>query len=373
VTGESTAVFGHVVYSLSDDWELGIGARFMEDDRGQAHIEYNTVPGTCTHNNPGDPSPLGLCDPVYLINRDTLVDNGITAQLEAGYSESTASVSLTRHLTPGGTLDSGILYGLFSQGYLTGAFNDELNPNFFDPAARAEITSLLTYFPEFLDNYEFGFKGTMFDGKLRLAVSAFYMEYTDKQEVINIDNTSGVFGPASALEFTLNLADVDITGVELELRASPWDGGFVSVDLGMLDHEYSSFFVPSLADPLAPPTDASNQEIRNRIPDWTVQASVEHAFLLANGATLTPQLAVYMQDEYSWNNRSRCLQDSYSKFRVRASYVPAEGTWDAAIFGYNVTDEEILSFCTGNRSGALKYRHQAPSQWGAEFTYRFGG
>jgi hypothetical protein len=107
---------------------------------------------------------------------------------------------------------------------------------------------------------------------------------------------------------------------------------------------------------------------------------VEHAFQLANGGTLTPQLGVYLQDDYEyWSGLAPgeespvCHQDSYSKFRARLTYEPAEANWQAALFGYNITDEEILIVCGEIRSGALRRVYEAPSQWGAEFTMRFGG
>ncbi len=390
VEGESTAIYAHLVYSLTDQWDLAVGARYMEDDRGQTHVEYGSVNGTCNHDpdtstgaaNPGEPSPLGFCNPVYVMNRDTLLNNGFHASLRGSFDEVTPTVSLTRHLTPGDTIDSGIVYGTISEGYLTGAFNDELNPNApgFDDASRAAIVSLLPYFPESLTNYEVGFKATMYDGRLMVNAAVFYMDYTDKQEAVGFDNTAGLFGPDDNLEFTLNAADVDISGIELELRASPWDGGFVSLDVGLLDSDYSNFLVPDLNDPNAPFTDVSESSLSNRTPDWTVTASVEHAFLLGNGGTLTPQIGVYIQDDYEWDTgldagqqSPNCHQDSYSKWRFRATYVPQEGDWQASLFGYNITDEEILYRCGGNRGGSYKTLYQAPSQWGAEFTMRFGG
>ena len=266
---------------------------------------------------------------------------------------------------------------------MTGAFNDELNPNNpgFTPAQRQNVLDIIPYGPEFLTNYEFGFKGTLFDGNLRLAATVFLMDYTDKQEAIEVDNADGRFGPDPALEYTQNAADVEITGIEFELRASPWDGGFISLDFGYLDSEYTNFLVPDLDNLGGPLIDVSNSSIANRTPDWTLTASVEHAFLLTNGATLTPQIGVYAQPDFEWRSgidvgeadHPICHQPSYEKWRLRASYVPAEGNWQASIFGYNLTDEEILFRCAPIRSGSYGAFYEAPSQWGAEFTMRFGG
>ena len=381
-SGVSTAVYAHLVYSLAENWDLAVGARWMKDDRGQAHIEYPTQRGTCTHNNPGDPSPLGFCDAVYLMNRSTIVEGGIHANVSASFTEVTPTLSLTRHLEPAGALESGIVYATMSQGYLTGAFNDELNPNNpgFSASQRQNVIDIIPYGPEFVTNYELGFKGTLLDGRLRMAAAAFYMDYTDKQEAIEVDNSDGRFGPDPALEYTQNAADVDITGIEFELRASPWTGGFVSIDAGVLNSEYSTFLVPDLDNIGGPLVDVSNSSIANRTPDWTVTGTVEHAFELANGALLTPQLGVYTQADFEWlsgldvGERSpHCHQDSYAKWRARMTYEPSDGSWQAAFYGYNITDERILLRCGNNRGGTYKTLHQAPALWGAEFTMRFGG
>jgi outer membrane receptor protein involved in Fe transport len=386
--GESMAIYAHLDYALNDDWNLAFGARAMEDKRTQTNVEYGTERGGCNHNpnsitgaaNPGENSPLTFCNPAYILNRSTVLDGGFLGKSEATFSEITPTISLTRHLTPGDTIESGIVYGTISKGYLTGAFNDELNPYNpeFSVEKQALVQSLLPYGPEFVTNYEVGYKATMLDGRLRLSADVFFMDYTDKQEAIEVDNPDGTLGPDPALEYTSNASTVEIKGIELELRASPWDGGFVMLDVGMLSSDYSQFSYTDLLS--GEVTQVAETQIQNRTPDWTVTASVEHAFQLSNGGTLTPQLGVYMQDGYEYisgltpGQRSpMCHQDSYNKFRVRLAYEPADANWQAALFGYNITDEEIFIECGEIRAGAYRTIYEPPSQWGAEFTMRFGG
>jgi iron complex outermembrane receptor protein len=383
VTGESTALYAHAVYSLNEQWDLSIGARAMKDDRGQQTIEYDVVPNSCQHANPtGRPTTLTIeCVPQLVLNRSTIATNGVFQNVADSFDDITPTISLTRHLNPGDRIESGILYGTMSKGYLTGAFNDEVSANApgFNRETRAAIEALIPYGPEYVTNYEFGFKGTLFDGRLRLAADVFFMDYTDKQEEVEVDNADGRFGPVDSVSVTTNAADVEISGIELELRASPWDGGFVSLDLGTLDAKYSNFQIVNLDDPTGPKIDVSATAIQNRTPEWTLTGSVEHAFQLANGGTLTPQLGVYMQSDFEHRSglnegerHSLCHQDSYAKWRARVTYEPAQGAWQASLFGYNITDEEILYRCAPGRSGQWNLWHQAPAQWGAEFTMRFG-
>jgi hypothetical protein len=389
--GESTAIYAHLDYAINDDWNLAFGARAMDDKRTQTNVEFGTGRGTCQHNPnsiTGLPNnspyainpPTTFCTPDYILNRSTVINGGFVGKSEASFSEVTPTISLTRHLTPGNTIESGIVYGTISKGYLTGAFNDELNPYNpeFSVDKQALVQSLLPYGPEFVTNYEVGYKATMFDNRLRLSADIFFMDYTDKQEAIEVDNPDGTLGPDPALEYTSNASSVDISGIELELRASPWDGGFVMLDVGMLDSNYSSFSYTDIIS--GEVTQVAETQIQNRTPDWTITASVEHAFQLGNGGTLTPQLGVYMQDDYEHFSGLQpgeqspiCHQDSYNKFRVRVSYEPADANWQAALFGYNITDEEILITCGEIRGGAYRTIYEPPAQWGAEFTMRFGG
>jgi len=381
VTAKSKAVYAHFNYAISEAWELSFGGRYTEDTRTLENVEtviaLDPLTGlnTCSHSNPGDPPSTVMCAPRIVHNRDSVLNNGVYNDERATYSEFTPTVSLTRHLSPGDTIDSGIVYFTIAEGYLTGAFNDELNVNLVP-----EFAELKSFGPEFVTNYELGFKGSLMDGRLQIAADVFYMEYTDKQEEIALDNSSGRFGPDQNVELTQNVSDVDITGIELELRAIPWDGGFFSLDVGMLDQEYSSFQYVTFDEDTDTTVlvEASDSAILANTPEWTIYAFVEHAFLLPNGGTLRPQLGVYVQDEYDYGqevvgqNSTQCVQDSYATWRLRATYEPPSGDWEASLFGYNITDERIINLCGNGRSGVWEVGYAAPDIWGVEFTARWG-
>jgi len=380
VTAKSKAVYAHFNYAISDVWEMAFGGRYTEDTRTLENVEVTIAVdengiNTCRHDRPGDPPSTEMCAPTIILNRQKVLEDGVYNNERATYSEFTPTVSLTRNLMPGETLDSGIVYFLISEGYLTGAFNDELNVNIVP-----EFAPLKAFGPEFVTNYELGFKGSLMDGRLRVAADVFFMKYTDKQEEIALANPDNVFGPDQNVELTQNVSDVDITGIEFELRAVPWDGGFLSVDLGILDQEYSSFQYLTVDEDSGQvvTVDGSGNAILDRTPDWTINAFIEHEFQLGNGGTLRPQLGVYMQDEYDWGqevvgqNTTQCLQDSYAKWRVRATYEPPSGNWEASLFGYNITDERIINLCGAGRSGVWEVGYAAPDTWGIEFSARFG-
>jgi len=375
VENESFGVFANLTYALNDNWDLDIGARMTEDDREFWNLEA-PVSG-CETDDPSlrslgsqPDAESGICTFSWDVTFESAIYDGFYNEAQGSFDEVTPMVSLTRNLAGGDTIDSGMVYFLYSEGFLTGGFNTEVNSNL--PA----VASLLTYNPEYVKNYEVGFKGTLLDGRVRLMADIFFMDYTDKQDSIDLNNQDGSFGPDEDLNVTQNVSEVDISGIEVELRTSPWEGGFLSVDLGILDNEYGSYAYPDPTDP-AFIIDQTNTTIQDITADWTLNVGVEHQFQLDNGGTITPRLNIYTQDGYDYNASSRdappspCYQDGYTKVGARVTYVPPAGNWRASLFGNNITDEKILLDC-GDSRGVYRYVHQRPAYWGLEFTMDWG-
>jgi iron complex outermembrane receptor protein len=369
VWNESIGIFGHATYDISDAWTLDLGVRWTEDDRKFHNIEFASR--GC------DPSinPTGHCDITLTdISIDYLADTGFFNAAEDTFSKLTPMASITHNLTPGGTLNSGMFYFLYSTGFLTGGFNTEINSNL--PA----VAPLLSYDPEEVNNFEIGFKGQFMDGNVQLMADVFYMDYKNQQRPLEIDNGDGAFGTEDPIELVQNVAKSTIIGLELELRASLWEGGFVSVDLGYLKNEYDDY---SYEDPTNPGqiVDLSNVLIDDFTPDWTLNVAVDHEFQLAGGSTITPRLHMYWQDDFEWASGtdswpldappSSCFQNAFSKFDGRITYKPADGDWQLAVFGSNLTDKRYIEFCDTNRD-VWRWRLGRPRSFGIEFSAHFG-
>lgn len=372
VTSNSIAYFGHLTFQLNDNWALDAGIRYTDEDRGFNQTEFAAEAGTCKFGGAGDPPPTQLCTPNYVLGYDVMFLDGFWNDSKANFTESTPMFSLTRNF------EDSMMYFTYSEGFLSGAFNDELNP-FLVP----KLTPLLEYGPEYVDNYEFGFKGSFLDGRVRLAGAIFYMDYTDKHENIGIDNPDGLYGNEQSIQIVTNAASVDISGIEFEMRAVPWDGGFISLDVGHLNSEYGSFssFDPGNPNAVGGSVDQSMLSIADFSPEWTIRGSIEHQFALASGATLTPNLGFYYQSEYDFlggldtskNEKSYCFQPGYSKLSARVTYVPNDGNWQASLYGSNIADERYFEWCGNGRSGTMYSRFGRPDHWGLEFQYDWGG
>ncbi|MEN8259069.1 MAG: TonB-dependent receptor [Pseudomonadota bacterium] len=373
VWNESVGVFAHLTYRLNDNWDLDLGARYTEDRREFNNIEFHT-------SNYQRTNDLGLGSVDLIMNNLTVVDHGFFNTGADTFSEVTPMISVTRQLQGGERLDSGMLYLLYAEGFLTGGFNTELNTSPANPAADL-LKPFQAFEPEHVNDYEFGFKGSFGDDRVRLNTTVFYMDYTDIQAGFSLDNSEGQFGGGDAdIGIIANIADAEIYGLELELRAGLWEGGIASFDLGYTHYEtgeFTTFDEDALAQGIVQLIDLPG----NASDQWTINASLQYHFDLANGARLTPMLGIYWErtDVTFGPNQGPgraflfCQREhDYAKWRARLSYQPPDGDYQLSLFGNNITDELIYEGC-GQGRGAYNYRHERPVSWGVEFSARWGG
>lgn len=375
VENDSTGVFANVSYAFNDRWSVDAGLRRTEDKRAIWNFE-GPITGCMISDDPrtrsvGNTSAqdTDMCDFTFRVSYNSIMNQGFLNTQSGTFSATTPMFSISRHLEPGNFLDSGMIYALYSEGFLTGGFNIDITPN----AVAAQ--PFRTYGPESVKNYELGFKGTLLGGRLQVMTDIFYMDYSDKQESIQIANPNFIYGVSDPMSLRQNIASIEIYGLEFEMRTRPWEGGYVALDFGYLKNDYKDY---SFANPAgAGFIDRTNTAIADLTPEWSINASVEHEFVLPNQATLTPRLSVRAQDEYDYANTivgtaaSPCMQDAYAKLGARMTYKPARGGWQASIYGENITDEKIYEYCARSR-GVYIYRHERPMHWGIEFVSRWG-
>jgi iron complex outermembrane receptor protein len=381
VYNKSHGVFAHVTYDINDRLTLDLGGRYTSDDRQFSNLEVAIA--DCVLPITGS-DPLCGGNVTVLMNQAGVQD-GFFNSAEDTFTAFTPMASLTYNLFPEGSdyLTSGMIYALYSEGFLTGGFNTEVNSNL------AGATDFLTYDPEEVKNYELGFKGQFLDGKVNVMADIFYMDYTNLQRQVTIANPEDpanpgflLFGADADLGLVQNAAAATISGVEFEMRASLWEGGFLSADWSHLVNEYDDYSYPDIANP-GQIIDNTDNRIQDLTPEYTFNVAVDHQFQLAGGATLTPRVSAYWQSVYSYglnnlniavgdNTSTSCTQDAYTKWNGRVTYQPANGDWNLAAYGGNLSDERILETCDTQRS-VWRTRLERPRNFGLEFTMNFGG
>ena len=246
-------------------------------------------------------------------------------------------------------------YLSYSEGFKSGGFVQRTFP------PKSEVPS---FEPETAKVYEVGGKWLGLDNRLRLNGAVFFTDYEDLQIQIN-DGIAPV---------TRNAAEAEITGFELELTAVPGANWLIQAGVGYLDAEYTEL------DPSQNfTTDIREITLDSKLvnaPDWTTNLGVQYNASFAGGHQLIPRADwAYTSDVYKDAlNFPELKQDAYSLVDAYLTYVPPKGSWEAALFVTNLTDEEYITsgFANGLTHGRATVNIARPRQWGASFIYRFG-
>ena len=176
---------------LPDILTVTAGTRFYRYDEYEKGSLYQTSP-TCITANP--------CTKL-----------SIDAEHEKKHYQGFRSrANLTWHVLP-----DALAYFTFSQGFRPGAFNRSQKSGLKDDEGNPQFIAPLSYAPDYLTNYEVGAKTELFDKRLLLNLSGYYMQWTNVQQFLynptyGLNNTVGING-----------ADYDIKGLEAQIAAKP--------------------------------------------------------------------------------------------------------------------------------------------------------
>jgi iron complex outermembrane recepter protein len=199
------ALFANASYEITDRWKIQAGFRYSIDQKNLVYSQLDT-------GLTGGPVGLGCivlqCMPYANPHLEEHVPTG--------------DISLTYKID-----DNQSAYAKFSRGYKSGGFNAYLNTAGFNPATDFK------FLPEYLNNYELGYKSSLWNGLLTLNGDVFYDDYSNKQE--EVENIAAVSLVVK------NAAQATIYGAELEADVHPLDGLTFSGTLGLLHTRYGLF------------------------------------------------------------------------------------------------------------------------------------
>ena len=309
---DSVALFFEGDYELNDAWSITLGGRWTEDEK--------------ISQQSGD----------------------INATGSEKWDEFTPKVGVRYKMT-----DDAMLYALYSKGYRSGGFNGRV-----DTVETAEIP----YDPEFVDNYELGFKSEWPDQRLRLNGAIFYMEYTDKQEELGLPS-EGATGQRITV---FNAASATMQGVELELQWLLSEGLSVRANIGYLDTKYDEFTFTG-PDGLV---DLSGFDFR-RSPDWTGSLDATYEWQVGGGEAWVRGAYHFIDGHFVEQTNRAELENGGSHILDLSVNYAIKGV-TVSLYGRNLTDEDTYAHGL-NVSGLWAYASpRAPRTWGLEVVYNFG-
>jgi iron complex outermembrane receptor protein len=327
---EQFAVFGELTYAPNDDWAFTAGLRWFDHTRTRDY--FTQQPNGHFSSNLG--------------------------QAEESTSDITKKLSVQYNFN-----ENAMVYALYSDGFRAGGRN-VVRPGTVLPA---------DYEPDFLDNYELGFKSRLAGGRYLLNLTAFHMEWQDYQiEVVDP-------GPFFAV-LVANVGDAEIEGVTLDFSAMLWDSLDVGMTLQLLD-----------------PKTKANEPLLGLLPGDRLPFSAEEKGAIWVEYTFPGEVAggnVYARFQWSYTGNSLnglptpildddgavvdiidpTLQPAYQISDFKIGFVADD--WEVYAYVDNLFDEHAILFDQFTELGLFTNDFRTvsdPRTWGIGFTKNWGG
>jgi iron complex outermembrane receptor protein len=264
--------------------------------------------------------------------------------------------------------DDGLIYASYTEGFKSGGFGSfslvdgvgDRVTGVYD-VTQAEGYRSRRFEPEYVDSYEIGYKGKVFNGTTDLAMTGFLYDYEDLQ-ISFFDSDSG----ANTVE---NVGQVDGTGVEASLNSAINENWGLYFALSWLDTEAKG--VQQVCDGDTP--DSCEGSKLFWAPDWAGAAVLNGEFEY-RGGLITGSLEAFWESERGggWGAFPETMIDSSIEMALRVNYESANN-WSAGVYIENLTDE--FTYDGLNNNGTILpshfFGHRRPRTAGVRFRYNW--
>ncbi|MCV6620156.1 MAG: TonB-dependent receptor [Cellvibrionaceae bacterium] len=335
------SVFAQATWNINDEFRLNVGARYTSEDKEADRRQYHVDP---TGTDVGSSNVLlntlfsaFAIEPYDTISGDR--DEGAFTPLVTAQWDVNADA---------------MLYATFTTGFKGGGFDVRSNAH-PDPAYGVTVvtaggpilnpgkTGVFEYEEEKATSIELGGKFTLAEGAAELNVALFRTEYEDLQ-TSQFDGTLG-FNVTNAGEATSQ-------GIEMDGRWLLSEGLTLTGSAAYLDFEYDKFPNGQCAFGVTP-NSASNPGLcdfsgqrREFTPELQGTLSLDHVMPIGEDFELHSTLDLIYSDEYfaSPTLDQNLVQEAYTKVNLRVGFGAADGQWEVALIGKNLTDEDVVTF-----------------------------
>ncbi|HVY63635.1 MAG TPA: TonB-dependent receptor [Gammaproteobacteria bacterium] len=352
------ALFGEVTLPLTEKFTLTVGAREHDQDNySQTMTPTGAAPRYANQEFAADPL-AGYLSATQITARDVSLNS---------FSKATSRLSAKYQFTK-----NVMGYASFSQGFNSGNATYVTNP-------ETGVAKLYPTKPETLNNFEVGVRSDLADGKVRFNATLFDTKWDD----IVINTALRICDPNCrdlTAVYPQNVGSAHAKGAELELTLVPTSKLLFNINLGFLDTGYDKITVPSVVQYVPGKTEFS------QAPDKTINIGIQYDAGLKSGASLTTRFDYTYVSQY-WRSADPTLRVAYypgipagysgesgdiGTYNARLTYAPANGKWDWAVFGTNLTNEYQLN--SGFFHGVWGYDFATvarPRELGTSFTFHF--
>jgi len=313
---DQIAVFGEVDYTPNERWGFTAGLRWFDHTRDRKHLTQQ---------------PNG---------RELFYDEGKTST-----SDVTKKLSVQYNIN-----ENAMVYALFSDGFRAGGRN----------IAAPGVVLPADYDPDFLDNYELGFKSRWDGGRYEFNFTAFKMQWEDYQvEVVD---------PGALPEFFVvvvtNVGNAEIEGLSADFRAFLWDSLHLGLNVQVLD----------------PRVTQGNALVGTRSGDRLPFAAEEKGAVWVEYTFPAEIAGGHVYGRFQWTytgnmlngvSRPRTLQTAYQVSDFKVGFESED--WQIYAYVDNLTNERAILF---DRESALvpgTVSINSPRTWGLGFSKSWGG
>jgi outer membrane receptor protein involved in Fe transport len=325
-TDEQTALFGELTYDFTDSVSGTFGMRYFDEDHTVTGV-VGWGPGIF-----GCPPYTSECIPTY---RDTNADSSVSND------DTIFKANLTWQLS-----DNRMIYFTWSEGYRPGGLNR-------DPGLPSQ-----PWVPDFVTNYEFGWKITSEDGRLRFNGATYFMDWEDIQYTVYNFSLSACCGNV------YNLSTAEVFGVEADLTYLVSENWTMSAAVAYNDGETTADFeLPNGLLSVPSGTTLPN------VPEFKGNIFARYDFDIGDLPAFAQLTWSYTGSSYSEIvPASRFHQASYSLANLRGGI--NKGNWGVDLFVNNLTDE-VAQFYVKPRNYEPTVVTNRPRSYGLKFWQRF--
>jgi iron complex outermembrane recepter protein len=321
VDAEVYSLFGQVLWQMTPELELGLGARWTDEQREDRVMDLApTLTG-------------GAAVPVDL------------GQKKIG--DSNWSPELTLTYTP---TDNLTFYGNLKQAYKSGSF---------DVGGQVDPGEDVSFGDERVRGGELGIKSRWLDGSLAFNAAGYYYKYDDLQV------ETKVFDPAAGRVAvrTTNAGSAEIYGVDVDLSYMPpaIEGLMLYGGVNWNSAEYDEFDnaacwqgqtqsqgcnIDLTGNGIGDVQDLSGEPLL-RAPDWMASFGFNYETPVFKDMTFRFGSNTNYSDSYSASstNLPSAYQDSYTKTSANIGLIGPDNKWEIEVIGDNLTDEYVYGNC----------------------------
>jgi iron complex outermembrane receptor protein len=329
---KSAAGFAHGEWHLADNLDLVTGLRYTWEERQYAGgtTDLNPLGFSCLLSPTCTPGFVGPAQLTFV--DDTIEDRNWSWRAGLEYQPE----------------QSQLWYATVSRGTKSGGF--------FSGISTTNL-QLAPFEPEELTAYEVGFKRSAGNAYLNAAV--FYYDYSDIQTFIAVD-----IGPF-IIQKLGNVDEATVYGVDLEATWAPTSHFTLQGSVGWLDTELGAFRTLTGDVP-------KGKKLPNA-PDLTLGALARYEADFSSALGGSIQLDGSYSDSVFKDaiNDPIIAADSYVLVNARVAMFDAARSWEVALWGKNLSDEQYVAQGLNTGLGAGNRNYNAPRTYGVSFTYRW--